>query len=273
MDSTTRPGSETTRDRVYRCDGIVLRRMDLGETDRILTILTDRFGKIRTIAKGVRKPSARLAAHLELFAQTRLVLSRGRDLDVVTGAETMALHPGLRDDLTALGVASHCVELVDRFLLDRDQHLSVYRALVSVLNDLEDGRDAGRVARAFEFQLLAEMGVRPELFSCVLCGRQVGPEPNRFSVRNGGVLCLEHAGTEMGSPELSIAAQKLLRLLARGGRHEFMNVPVPGAVENEIELVLASFIKHQLERDLVSLKVSRRVAESLPRWDDHTSTK
>ncbi len=273
MDSTSRKTGDSARDRLYRCDGVVLRRLDYGETDRILTILTDRFGKFRVIAKGVRKPATRLAAHLELFAESRMVLSRGRDLDIVTGAETLELNVGLRDDLIALGVASHCVELVDRFLADRDENLVVYRALVQALHQLSTGVDARRVARAFEFLLLGEMGVRPELFTCVVCGNPVEAVPNRFSVRGGGVLCADHADSDLGAPLLSLAGQKVMRLLIRGGRAEFLQIPIPDAVNDELELVLGSFIKHQLERELHSLRVSRRVEESLPIWDDQTSTK
>jgi DNA repair protein RecO (recombination protein O) len=273
MDSSPSDRTERQRDRIIRCECIVLRRLDYSETDRILTILTDRFGKMRVIAKGIRKPSARLAAHLELFSESRIVLSRGRDLDVVTGAETINLHVGLRDNLSALGAASHCVELVDRFLADRDENRVVYRNLVQTLRELDEGGNPNRISRAFEFQLLEQMGVRPELFDCVVCGRAVEAEPNRFSLRGGGVLCREHASSDFGSPELSLAAQKMLRLLARGGRGEFMRVPLPESVANEIELVLGLFVKHQLERDLLSQKVSRRVAESLPDPWDHTSTK
>lgn len=273
MDSTSRTTGDSARDRLYRCDGVVLRRLDFGETDRILTVLTDRYGKFRVIAKGVRKPATRLAAHLELFAESRLVLSRGRDLDIVTGAETLELNGGLRDDLVALGVASHCVELVDRFLADRDENVVVYRALVQALHDLSTGQDAARVARAFEFLLLGEMGVRPELFTCVACGSAIEATPNRFSVRGGGVLCTRHTESDLGAPILSLAGQKVMRLLVRGGRAEFLQISIPDAVNEELELVLGSFIKHQLERDLLSLRVSRRVEESLPVWDNQTSTK
>jgi DNA repair protein RecO (recombination protein O) len=273
MDSASNHPNSSSRDRIYRCDAIVLRRLDLGETDRILTLLTDRHGKIRVIAKGVRRPATRLAAHLELFAETRIVLTKGRDLDIVTGAETIDLHVGLRSDLDALGSASHCVELVDRFLADHDVQPMVYRLLRSVLQMLDSGADAARVARLFEFEMLSQMGVRPELMACVVCGEPVHAETNRFSVRQGGMLCRNHAELDTGAMNVSLAAQKVMRLLARGGRSEYVALPIPEMVSNEVELVLGTCLKYQLERDLVSLKVSRRLSETLPAWDDQTSTK
>jgi DNA repair protein RecO (recombination protein O) len=270
MDTTTNANDSRTaaRDRIYRCDAIVLRRMELGETDRILTLLTDRFGKIRVVAKGIRRPTARLAPHLELLAQSRLMLSRGRELDIITGAETLDLHVGLRSDLNALGVASHCAELVDRFLADRDENRPVYRLLGQALARLDQGAESERVARWFELAVLGEMGVRPELFRCVICERPVAEAPNRFSYRLGGVLCAEHGDRDVSAVLLSVGAQKVLRMLLRSDLDAFLNLSVSRAVLNEIEAVLTAFTKHQLERDLNSLKVMRRVEESLPGWSD-----
>lgn len=272
MDSATST-TASPRDRIYRCDAIVLRRLDLGETDRILTLLTDRFGKIRVIGKGIRRPTARLGPHLELFATTRLMLNRGRDLDVITGAETLELHAALRSELDALGVASHCAELVDRFLADRDENRAVYRLLGTALANLDQGSSPQRVARWFELALLGEVGVRPELFECVVCGKPVEAAPNRFSTRLGGILCPEHSDRDTSAQVLSIAAQKVLRLLLRENLDSFLRLNVSEAVLNELEAVLTAFLKHQLERDLNSLKVMRRVGESLPAWDAYKSTK
>ncbi len=273
MDSEPASTKMSSRDRIYRCDAVVLRRMDLGETDRILTLLTDRFGKIRVIGKGIRRPTSRLGPHLELFSTTRLMLSRARELDVITSAETIDLHAGLRSNLNALGVASHCAELVDRFLADRDENRAVYRLMGTALERLDAGANPDRVARWFEVALLGEMGVRPELFNCVVCDQSVEAEPNRFSVRLGGILCREHADRDISAIVLSLAAQKVFRLLIRGDLDAFLQLNVSDPVLHELESVLTTFITHQLERDLNSLKVMRRVGESLPVWDDYRSTK
>jgi len=273
MDSEPASTKMSSRDRIYRCDAVVLRRMDLGETDRILTLLTDRFGKIRVIGKGIRRPTSRLGPHLELFSTTRLMLSRARELDVITSAETIDLHAGLRSNLNALGVASHCAELVDRFLADRDENRAVYRLMGTALERLDAVANPDRVARWFEVALLGEMGVRPELFNCVVCDQSVEAEPNRFSVRLGGILCREHADRDISAIVLSLAAQKVFRLLIRGDLDAFLQLNVSDPVLHELESVLTTFITHQLERDLNSLKVMRRVGESLPVWDDYRSTK
>ena len=92
-------GSSRTSERLYRCEAIVLGRMDLGEADRILTLYSRQHGKLRVIAKGARRPLSRLGPHLEYFSRSQLMLARGRELDVVTGAETQDAHLAIRGDL------------------------------------------------------------------------------------------------------------------------------------------------------------------------------
>ena len=78
-------------ERIYRTEAIVLRRSELGEADRVLTIYTPQWGKLRTIAKGVRRPASKLRGHLELFTRAKLLLARGRNLDVITGGTSALL--------------------------------------------------------------------------------------------------------------------------------------------------------------------------------------
>jgi DNA repair protein RecO (recombination protein O) len=143
----------------------------------------------------------------------------------------------------------------------------------TALERLDSGANPDRVARWFEVVLLGEMGVRPELFNCVVCDKPVGAEPNRFSVRLGGIMCHEHSDRDISAIVLSVATQKVFRLLIRGDLDAFLRLNVSGPVLRELETVLTAFITHQLERDLNSLKVMRRVGESLPAWDDYRSTK
>src|SRR5437870_10329790 len=88
-----------TRERVYRVDAVILKRSDMGEADRLLTIFTPSLGKVRVIAKGVRKIQSRKSGHVELFTHVNLLIARGRNLDIVTQAETIEPYLALRGDL------------------------------------------------------------------------------------------------------------------------------------------------------------------------------
>ena len=265
--------SLSNRNRLVQTDALVLRRVDLRETDRIFVILSDRFGKMSVIAKGVRRPTARAASHLELFARTRLTLAKGRELDVVTAAESVDLHIGLRTNLEAMSTASHLTELVDQFLPDREPNPRTFRLLAGTLDALNQGNDPARIGRWFEMQILLEMGIRPELHDCVICGKPVQAEANAFSVGHGGVLCIDHIS--MGpTTMLSLPAQKVLRLLQRDDLAAWLRLSSSAAVDHEVETFLTAFLRHQLERDLRSLRVGRRMEESIPIWTStYKSTK
>lgn len=271
MDSTSITKSGRNRERLYRADVIVLRRLNYGETDRIYTVLSERQGKFSIIAKGVRRPTSRIGAHLELLSVSRLMLARGRDLDVVSGAETLEAHHRLRTDLAAFGTASHCAEITDRFLADRDPHRRVFTALSDILARLSVGEPAETIARWYELFLLEQMGVRPELYRCVVCERPAEERSNALSSRIGGVVCQEHSRQDPSAPLLSVAAQKVLRHLSRSTLDSVLTLKIGDQTAAEVRQALSTFLKSQLDRDLVSQSVSRRVEETLPGYDQRST--
>jgi len=258
--------SRLHRERTVPAEVIILRRVDLREMDRIFVVLSDRFGKLSMIAKGVRRPTARAASHLELFSRARVMLARGRDLEIVTAAEALDLHINLRSDLNAMATASHLTELVDQFLPEHEDAKITYRNLSTALHALDQGCDPSRVARWFEMQLLMVAGIRPELQECVVCGRQVTAEPNAFNPQLGGVVCGDHAASSGATILLSVGAQKVLRLLVREDLAAYLRLAAAPGVDAELESALTAFLKFHLERDLRSLRVMRRVEESIPVW-------
>lgn len=243
------------RERLYRTDGVILSRMSLGEADRILTIFTPRHGKIRVIAKGVRRPSSRLGPHLEYFNRSRLMLARGRDLDVVTAAETLDPHLSLRSDLAAFGHASHIAEVLLRLTEDRQEQENAYDLLSGSLRLLSDGVDPFAVTRHFELALLAALGYRPEIYSCVVCKRALEPVANPFSAARGGFACTTCRDRQQYGVMVSVNAQKYLRTLDRHGLAAAARLNVSDALATELERFATSYLQYLAERDLQSLRV------------------
>lgn len=243
------------RDRIYRTDAVVLSRLDFGEADRILAVYTPHHGKVRVIAKGARKPTSRLLPHLEYFTRTRLMLAKGRDLDVVTGAETLDPHLALREDMAAYAHASHCVEALHRLTEDRQENEAVYDLLVRTLRLLADGVDAFAVTRHFELALLTLLGFKPELYRCVSCQGEIQAVPNAFSTKLGGMICSICRPNDVAAPVLSVNAQKYLRTLDRSGLASAVRLPVDASLANELEGILSAYLRSLLERDLNSLRV------------------
>jgi DNA repair protein RecO (recombination protein O) len=250
-----------TADRLYRCEAIVLARMDYGEADRILTVYSRQHGKLRVIAKGARRPLSRLGPHLEYFGRSQLMLAKGRELDVVTGAETIDAHLGIRAELDAFGYASHIVEVLSRLTEDRQENQAVFDLLASSLRLLADGVDPFHVARHYELALLTLLGYRPELYRCIECRSALAAAANPFAVAQGGFLCEACRGREPSTRVVSVEAQKYLRALDRGGLTATVQLRVGEPLRAELEGVLGAYLRHVAERDLGSLRVLREMRE------------
>lgn len=253
-----------TADRLYRCDAIVLARMDFGEADRILTLYSRQHGKLRVIAKGARRPLSRLGPHLEYFSRSRLMLAKGRELDVVTGAETEEAHLAIRDDLDAYGHASHMVEILARLTEDRQENVAVFDLLASSLRLLADGVDAFHVTRHYELALLTLLGYRPELYGCIECRTPLSQAPHPFVVGMGGFLCDVCRGHVAGARLASVDAQKYLRALDRGGLGATIRLRIGSPLRDEVEGLLGGYLRHIAERDLGSLRVLREMIDGAP---------
>ena len=171
----------------FRTQGVVLRTTKLGEADRILTLCTPDHGKVRAVAKGVRKSGSKFGARLEPLAEIDAQLSRGRTLHILTQVETVNAHRGLREGLDALTLASCMAEAVDMVILDEEPNPALYSMFTRALSTLE--RDARSVvAAAFLWKLLALEGFEPLLSECARCGAN-DIERIGFAPGEGGAIC------------------------------------------------------------------------------------
>lgn len=250
------------RPRVYRAEAIVLRGSDYGEADRILTLLTHQHGKLRAIAKGVRRPVSRQAGHLELFNHVDLLLAVGRELDVVTQSQVRHPFRGLREHLERTSHAYYLAELVDRLVEERTPAPDVFELTLAGLATLERGGDLRLTLTQFQLAVLAAAGFGPELFQCVACHQELRPEVNAFSVASGGVLCPGCARQEPAAYPLSLGAFKLLRNLRRMDLAAAASLRIPEAVSRESGRVVRAYVERVLEQRLRSAEFLTRLAEA-----------
>jgi len=239
------------RERLYRTEGIVLRRSDLGEADRLLVLFTPGYGKLRVLAKGVRKVPSRKAGHVEPFMRSQFLLARGRNLDIVTQVEAIETHQALRGDLLRAGYAYYLVELVDAFTEEGEENEALYHLLADSLSCLAAGDEPAILARFFELRLLTCVGYRPELRRCVSCGTPHEPAAVFFSVGDGGVRC-RRCGEGAGATELSLGAFKVLRYLQEQEYAAVTRLRLRAETAREVEVVLRRYLTFILERNLKS---------------------
>jgi DNA repair protein RecO (recombination protein O) len=235
----------------FGAEGVVLRHMDYGEADRLITVYTSQSGKIRALVKGARKITSRKAGHLEPFTRVRLQLARRHDLPLVTQADTVDAYPALHDDLMLTGHASYVVELLDRFAYEEGTESgAVFQLLTETLNRLSANSDTWVAIRYYEIRLLDHLGFRPKLFECAHCGKEILPENQFFSYSAGGVICPASARTETALKPISMEGLKYLRHFQRSTFQQASRANAAGDTQSEIETLMHGYFTYLLEREL-----------------------
>ena len=233
---------------LYRCNAVVLRTYPLGEADRIISFITDNRGKVRAVAKGIRKTKSRIGARLEPMAHVSLLMYEGRgELEIVSQAETIEPHRRIREDLDRLTHAAAMLEAVDLVAQERQPDQRLYNMIVGALRSLDE-QDSPLMVAAFYWKLLAHEGYEPSLDECVRCSTTedlVGFDPVA-----GGVTCRADTVGMRASGE----ALTLLRMILNGQLVAALRQPV-GPVTHEVERLATAALEHTLERRLKAGRV------------------
>lgn len=252
----------------YSSEAIILKRTDLGEADRVVTLFTPYKGKFHAVAKGARRPVSKLAGHLELLNRSQLQLALGRNLDIITQAEVRENFLRLRTELWHMTCGFYLAELVDRFLEERVPHSDIYTLLLQTLRYLEADAHALTQQRAqeveaeslqtsgktplllryFEMHLLSAIGYAPSLHQCASCSSELLPQENGFKASLGGVLCPQCS--HLWERSLSLNGFKVLRYIQEKTWREAARVRLNPSLNGELEAVMHSLLRFHLERDL-----------------------
>jgi len=238
---------------LYRDEAVVLRVQKLGEADRIITLLTKRHGRIRAVAKGVRRTRSKFGATVEPFSHVDVQLYPGRSLEIITQAEGLhAYGEQLVQDYGRYTAGTAVLETAERLTAEeKEPSLKLYLLVLGALKALGE-RDPGLVLDAFMLRAMAVSGYEPSLTSCGQCG-DVGPH-RWFSVPMGGSVCggcREPGAATVGQPALDL----LVALLE--GDWESAEASEARA-RREASGLLAAYLQWHLERGLRSLPLVER---------------
>lgn len=245
--------------RSLRVEAVVLRHQDYGEADRLLTIYSREQGKLRCIAKGIRKIRSRKAGHLEPFSRAKIMLARGHDLWIITQAELIDSYPKLQENLVILGYASYVIELMDRFTYEEGSHPALYRLLVRTLDRLTAAEHPEMVVRYYDLRLLDLMGFRPQLFNCVNCEKEIIAEDQYFSAQRGGVLCPNCGHASQVARPISMQVLKHMRHFQKSSFPAAMKAPYNQNLYQQFGSILNYYYLYILERRLNSPGFLRKV--------------
>lgn len=250
-------------ERNIRVDAVVLRHSDWGEADRLLVLYTREQGKLRAVAKGLRKIQSRKAGHLEPFTRVTIMLAKGHDLWIVTQVEAIDLFQPLREDLQKMGQAAYVVELLDRFTYEEGQNWQLYKLLIETLERLSKGEDDFVPVKYYEMRLLDLLGYRPLLFECASCGEAITARDQYFSADLGGVLCPKCTGRGQSSRPVSMDALRFLRHFQRSDYRQALRADPALAVRQEVDSLQNYYLTYLLERSLNAPEFLKQIRKQM----------
>lgn len=253
-----------TDSRLYQITAVVLRSRDYGEGHRLITLFSREEGKVLAIARGVKKPKAKLAASLQHFTIGDIQLAKGRRFDVITQVRVRNPLYGLRTSLEAVAYASYFAELFDVSLEERQQQTALYDLLIDALERLARGDTTDMLARYVEISLIAMLGYLPQLSTCAHCqrplmehnaeGRAIWPEWLGFSSSHGGALCPICMTSVPGAKRVAAGTVQVARLLLAKGISALDGLELSDRLRREIETVFRDYLEYRLEHHLQSAR-------------------
>lgn len=233
--------------KISHSEGVVLRSYPFGEADRVVVLLSPGRGKLRTVARGVRRVKSRLRGRLEPFCRVELVLYRGRELDLITSVKVVAAYPELRLDLDRLLAGSVMVNAADAVAQPEQPSRLLFELLTESLEVLTTSGDIPSLTTAFLLRLAEVVGVAPALEWCASCG---GYERlTRFHFEGGGVVC-DRCRTQ-GSVRLVGGVTEHLRELARAEMNDLP--PTTVDLSRQAMNVVCRFLEYHLDRSFRSV--------------------
>ena len=259
-------GRPERRYRSYRLTGLVIHRRDMGEADRIVSLLTPDRGRIDLLAKGVRKITSRKAGHLDVFTYVRLQVAKGRTWDIITQAEAIRTFPRIRSSLPRTAHAYYIAELLYALAPEEQEDRELFDLALETLGYVETATNLLVVSRWFEAHLLRVTGFQPQLYVCPLCGAPLDVEQVNYWVpQAGGAVCPTCGVGQKGGRPLPARVLKLMRFLHTRPYTHVRELPLRTDVLLELEGYMQAYLRHVLERDIRALKFLHRLRQEFRR--------
>ncbi|GGN96723.1 DNA repair protein RecO [Saccharibacillus kuerlensis] len=237
---------------LYRLEGIVIRAMDYGETNKIITLCTQTHGKIGVLVRGAKKLKSRHSSLTEPFTHGIFTFFRGGSgLGTLNDGEIYESNHKLREDLVLAAHGSYACELIDRALQDEDTGSFWFEQLLAFLTGMREGKDPEVMMRLFEMKMLQASGYGPELEICSASQRPVEGDA-WISPRLGGVLSTPFRAADSYAVPVSARALSLLRVFAKLDLRRLGNVDVKPDTKAELKMVMNALMQEHIGMNLKS---------------------
>lgn len=230
--------------------GIVLRAKDYGESNQIVQVFSDSRGKISFMARGSKKPKSRFSAVTEPFTEGQFICFVGSGLATLSQGDIIDAHRMLSSDLNKTIYGAYWFEMIERVLVEKEAYPAFYRFLSQMLTQLEEGKNPEILTRIFELRIMEVAGFQPVFHRCVNCRSQ--KSPFRFSIIQGGFLCVNCLAIDQKALQISNRVAKLLALFQRVEVQRLGNIQVKTDTEQNLKQAIHAFMKEYLDIEFKS---------------------
>jgi len=237
---------------IIKTKGIVIKRVNLGEADKIITLLTKDRGKIRVVAKGVRKPKARLVGFLDLFHYNEYLIAEGHNLDIITSASTIENWHGINQSLQQVALAYYMAETIDKLIEETQEIGNVFNLIYFSFKTLHQNQVNLDVLKSFfEINIVSALGYKPELERCIECN-QIIQKDAWFSFALGGVLDSSHKNNDLLALPLSLSDLKILKGMYINNIQELQSVNWVDKISPQLSKISSGFLNYIVDRNIKS---------------------
>lgn len=223
---------------LQKVEGIVIRTIDYGETNKIVNLFTREMGKIGVMARGAKKPQSRLTSVSQMFIYGHFLIQTGSGLGTLQQGEIINSFRGLREDLEKSAYSAYIVELTDKLTEEKKTNPFLFELLFQTLNYFNEGMDLEILTYIYEMKMLNIAGIYPKLDGCVNCSNTEGKFA--FSIREGGFICHRCFHIDPNFIGISPATLKLLRLFYYFDIHRLGKISVKDNTKKELKTVISS---------------------------------
>lgn len=233
----------------FKYNGIILGKKDVGETDRIYTILTLEEGKIKALGKGARRPNARLAGHLEPITYSEILIARSKGVGKLTSSITIENFSKIKSDLEFLKDVSYAFGVLDKIVLENENDPKIFeltRSYLSALEKLPENKKNGKkeiLTLGFLFKLLNQSGYQIETGICINCGKKLVPDNNYFSSMDGGILCENCQKSKDRKILIEKESIKFLRIFQKNKIMSLMKLSASAERIGNLQAILEDFLQ------------------------------
>ncbi len=239
---------------LYKTEGIVLHQFDLGEADRIITYYTRDRGKVKAVAKGVRRARSSLAGSTQLFTYADLLIYSGKSLDRLNQTDIKESFSKLREDLFRMAYGTYVLDLVRETTFEEDSNEGIFVLLLKTLYLLVTEEDLEIIMRIFELRMMRLLGFQPVLEYCQQCTNPIGENNLQFHLGAGGIVC-SNCSKEISGSTVSISRGtiEIMKHFLNSNYRQLKKLKVSEYARREMEQVIEPFVHYHLDHRLKSL--------------------